>query len=107
MTSKGERYPYGGLQVKAELRSKSHDGAVVSGEVKDHGDGSYTITLTTQAAGPHQLPITMDGQRAQNSPCDLHVIRHRQYNTLCDPEQLSIVVVIHHVLPSMTVETSM
>ncbi|KAL5515386.1 hypothetical protein EMCRGX_G000546 [Ephydatia muelleri] len=45
MTSKGERYPYGGLQVKAELRSKSHDGAVVPGEVEDHGDGTYTITL--------------------------------------------------------------
>ena len=29
MTSKGEMNPYGGLEVKAELRSKSHDGAVV------------------------------------------------------------------------------
>ena len=33
MTSKGERYPYGGLQVKAELRPKSHDGAVAPGKV--------------------------------------------------------------------------
>eukprot|EP00731_Ephydatia_muelleri_P000339 Em0001g339a len=86
MTSKGERYPYGGLQVKAELRSKSHDGAVVPGEVEDHGDGTYTITLTPQTAGPHQLLITMDGQRIQNSPCDLDVRRHRQYNNLCNPE---------------------
>ncbi|KAL5515232.1 hypothetical protein EMCRGX_G000370 [Ephydatia muelleri] len=62
MTSKGERYPYGGLQVKAELRPKSHDGAVVPGEVEDHGDGTYTITLTPQTAGPHQLLIPMDGQ---------------------------------------------
>ena len=88
MTSKGERYPYGGLQVKAELRSKSHDGAVVPGEVEDHGDGTYTITLTPQTAGPHQLLITMDGQNVQNSPCDLDVRRHRQYNTLCYPEQV-------------------
>eukprot|EP00731_Ephydatia_muelleri_P000336 Em0001g336a len=95
MTSKGERYPYGGLQVKAELRSKSHDGAVVPGEVEDHGDGTYTITLTPQAAGPHQLPITIDGQHLQNSPCDLDVIRHRQYNTLCNPE-----LVIHCSCPS-------
>ena len=36
-TSKGERYPCGGVQVKAELRPKSHDGAVVLGEVEDHG----------------------------------------------------------------------
>ena len=40
MTSKGERYPYGGLQVKAELRPKSQDGAVIPGEMEDHGDGT-------------------------------------------------------------------
>ena len=88
MTSKGERCPYGGLQVKAELRPKSHDEAVVPGEVEDHGDGTYTITLTPQTAGPHQLLITMDGQHLQNSPCDLDVRRLHQYNTLCDPEHV-------------------
>eukprot|EP00731_Ephydatia_muelleri_P000256 Em0001g256a len=89
MTSKGEKYPCGGLQVKAELRSKSHDGAVVPGEVEDHGDGTYTITLMPQTAGPHQLLVTMDGQHVQNSHCDLDVIRHRQYNILCDTARAS------------------
>ena len=88
ITSKGERCPYGGLQVKAELRPKSHDEAVVPGEVEDHGDGTYTIILTPQTAGPHQLLITMDGQHLQNSPCDLDVRRLHQYNTLCDPEHV-------------------
>ena len=60
-TSKGERYPCGGVQVKAELRPKSHDGAVVLGQVEDHGDGTYTLTLTPQTAGPHKLVITVDG----------------------------------------------
>eukprot|EP00731_Ephydatia_muelleri_P008879 Em0004g1217a len=86
MTSKGERYPYGGLQVRAELRSKSHDGAVVPGKVEDHGDGTYTINFTPQTAGPHQLLITMDGQHVQKSPCDLHV--RREYSTLCNPDQV-------------------
>ena len=72
-TSKGERYPCGGLQVKAELRPKSHDGPVVLGQVEDHGDGTYTITLTPQAAGPHQLVITVDGHHVQGSPYDLEV----------------------------------
>ena len=72
MISKGERYPYGGLQVKAELRPKSQDEAVIPGEVEDHGDGTYTITLTPQTA--------------QKSPCDLHV--RRKYNTLCNPDQV-------------------
>ena len=95
MTTKGERYPYGGLQVKAELRSKSHDEAVVPGEVEDHGDGTYTITLTPQTAGTHLLLITMDGQHVQNSPCDLDVKRQYQYDTLCDPK-----LVIHCSGPS-------
>ena len=85
-SSEGERYPYGGLQVKAELRPKSHDGAVVPGKVEDHGDGTYTITLTPQAAGPHQLLITMDGEHVQGSPHDLDV--RPSYSTLCDPQQV-------------------
>eukprot|EP00731_Ephydatia_muelleri_P009100 Em0004g1438a len=86
MTSKGERYSYGGLQVKAELRPKSLDGAVVPGDVEDHGDGTYAITLNPIIAGPHQLLITMDGQHVQKSPCDLHV--RMNYSILCNPEQV-------------------
>ena len=57
-SSEGERYPYGGLQVKAELRAKSHDGAVVPGKVEDNGDGTYTITLTpTQSPSPLRLLV--------------------------------------------------
>ena len=89
MTANGERYPCGGLQVKAELRPKSHGGAVVPGEVEDHGDGTYTITLTPQTSGPHQLLITMDGQSLQKSPCDLHV--RKEYNSLCNPEPFAII----------------
>ena len=86
MTSKGERCPFGGLQVTAEMRPKSHDGAVIPGEVEDHGDGTYTITLTPQAAGHHLLLIAMDGQQIQKSPCDIHV--RREYSTLCNPDQV-------------------
>ena len=85
-SSEGERYLYGGLQVKAELRPKSHDGAVVPGKVEDHGDGTYTITLTPQAVGPHQLLITMDGEHVQGSPHDLDV--RPNYSTLCNPQQV-------------------
>eukprot|EP00731_Ephydatia_muelleri_P008461 Em0004g799a len=60
--AKGEEYPHGGVEVKGEMRSKTHNGALVYGEVEDHRDGTYTITLTPQTAGPHQLLITMDGQ---------------------------------------------
>ena len=70
------------------MRSKTHNGAVVYGEVEDHWDGTYTITLTPQTAGPHQLLITMDGQHVQNSPNDLDVRPKRDYHTLCNAQQV-------------------
>eukprot|EP00731_Ephydatia_muelleri_P008406 Em0004g744a len=85
-TSKGEEYPHGGVEVKGEMRSKTHNGAVVYGEVEDHRDGTYTITLTPQTAGPHQLLITMDGQHVQNSPNDFDVRPKRDYHTLCNAQ---------------------
>ena len=85
-TSKGERYPCVALQVKAELRPKSHDGAVFLGEVEDHGDGTYTLTLIPQTAGPHQLVVTMDGHHVQRSPYDLEVMS--DYTSLCDVQQV-------------------
>ena len=87
-TSKGEEYPHGGVEVKGEMRSKTHNGAVVYGEVEDHRDGTYTITLTPQTAGPHQLLITMDGQHVQNSPNDLDVRPKRDYRNLCNAQQV-------------------
>ena len=87
-TSKGEEYPHGGVEVKGEMRSKTHNVAVVYGEVEDHRDGTYTITLTPQTAGPHQLLITMDGQHVQNSPNDLDVRPKRDYHTLCNAQQV-------------------
>eukprot|EP00731_Ephydatia_muelleri_P028889 Em0020g533a len=59
MISKGERYPHGGLLVKAEMRHKS----VVLGEVEDHGDGTYTITsplrLLVLTSSSSQWMVTM------------------------------------------------
>ena len=58
------------------------NGAVVYGKVEDHSDGTCTVTLIPQTAGPHQLLITMDGQHVQNSPHDLEVVSKRDYRTL-------------------------
>ena len=54
--------------------------------MEDHGDGTYTITLTPQAVGPHQLLTTMDGEHVQGSPHDLDV--RPSYSTLCNPQQV-------------------
>ena len=87
-TSNGDVYPFGGVHVEAEMRPMAHDGAVVCGEVEDHRDGTYTITLTPQTAGPHRLVITMDGQHVQNSPHDLDVIPKHNYLNICNAQQV-------------------
>ena len=84
-TSKGEEYPHGDVEVKGKM---THNGAVVYGEVEDHRDGTYTITLTPQTAGPHQLLLTLNGQHIQNSPTDLDVRPKRDYHTLCNSQQV-------------------
>ena len=86
-SSEGAECPHGGVEVKGEMRSKTQNGAVVYGEVEDHKDGIYTITLTPQTAGPHQLLITMDGQHVQNSPNDLDVRPKRDYRIFCNAQQ--------------------
>ena len=86
MTETGRPYPCGGLVMKAELRQRSQDGSSVLGEVVDHGDGTYTISIIPRAAGPHQLHITMDGEHLQSSPCDLKV--KGDYTTLCNVQQV-------------------
>ena len=42
--------------------------------VEDHGDGTYTITLTPQTAGPHQLLIT-----GSTALYDVHQVIHVKY----------------------------
>ena len=72
---KGQPYLHGGIQidVRAELRPIANDQRTSHGKSENHWDGTYTITLTPQTTGPHQLHITMDGQHIKNSPYDLQV----------------------------------
>ena len=64
--------------------------------MEDHGDGTYTITLTPQTAGPHQLLVTMDGHHIQGSPFDLSV--KADYTSICDPHQMIEVSGKHYCL---------
>ena len=48
-------------------------GATTSGRVEDHGDGTYTVSLTPEGAGHRQLTITINGQHVRRSPCEQYV----------------------------------
>lgn len=98
-TVSGQRYPCGGIQVSAELKSNPNQGSAMSGVMEDHGDGTYTITFTPQSAGPHQLSIMMDGRSLQGSPFNVEV--RGDYAHLHDSEKVlsvggkSLCVAIH------------
>lgn len=85
-TINDKKYPCGGLQVRAELRPKSSKELVASGEVEDHGDGTYAITFLPQTTGLHQLSILMDGELVRSGPCDVEV--QGDYTTLRDSEKV-------------------
>ena len=74
--SKGEKVASGGLGVRAELKPKMEDQPCIVGEVEDHKDGTYTITLTPLTTGHHQLCITIYGHHILNSPCYIHVAKN-------------------------------
>eukprot|EP00731_Ephydatia_muelleri_P011821 Em0006g715a len=77
----GKRYECSDLQAKCELKPESPDGLVIP-EVADHGDGTYTITLTPQITGPHRLHITVDGQQLEKTPNSI------ECTTLGSPQQV-------------------
>lgn len=87
-TSKGVGHPHGGAEVKGELKPKAHSGDIVHGEVKDNWDGTYTIALTPQTTGPHQLHVTMDNQHIQGSPYDIDVRPKPNYRALSNAHQV-------------------
>ena len=77
-----ERYTYGGLKLIAKLTSKANNTSVITGQVDDQGDGTYTVIFNVSAAGTYQLQILMDGQHIKKSPSDIEVVANYAYFNL-------------------------
>ena len=59
----------GGEEVKSELESMDYPNSpVVKGKTIDNGDGTYTVSVTPQIVGEHELSITIRGQHIEGSP---------------------------------------
>ena len=74
--SYGNTYEYDDAQLKVLLISKYSFAMEFSVVLEDRlkwKKGTYSISFTPKASGPHYLSITINGQDVQQSPHDLHI----------------------------------
>ena len=76
----GENCLEGGERLFVQLKSIPSNGASLSVDVRDNGDGSYSINFRPQAKGEHQLVIAIRGQHIDGSPFTLLVDGGREYS---------------------------
>ena len=85
----GKRYSQGGDNIEAKLILKHSQDPAIQGVITDHGDGSYSVSITAQSAGEHELHVTIDNNHIRGSPFKYHVMQARQtpYTSLSGAQQ--------------------
>ena len=85
----GKRYSQGGDNIEAKLILKHSQDPAIQGVITDHGDGSYSVSITAQSAGEHELHVTIDNNHIRGSPFKYHVMQPRQtpYTSLSGAQQ--------------------
>ena len=56
----GKGYSQGGDNIEAKLILKHSQDPAIQGVITDHGDGSYSVSITAQSTGEHELHVTID-----------------------------------------------
>ena len=85
----GKRYSQGGGNIEAKLFLKHSQDPAIQGVITDHDDGSYSVSITAQSAGEHELHVTIDNNHIRGSPFKFHVMQERQtpYTSLSGAQQ--------------------
>ena len=87
----GKPCGHGGGRVEAKLILKGSRDPAIHGKTTDHDDGSYSITITAQTAGEHELHVTISNSHIQGSPFQHSVAapRNTSYNTLQEKQHIT------------------
>ena len=64
----GKALDKGGDEVAAKLVQTVSQYPPITGETIDHGDGTYSVSVTPEAVGEHELHVTLDGLHVNGSP---------------------------------------
>ena len=58
----------GGDEVEARLVQKGPGGSAVSGKTTDNEDGTYSVSVTPESTGEHELQVTLANGHVKGSP---------------------------------------
>ena len=86
----GEPFDLGGEDVKAELCLMGSTDPPVRGETTDNGDGTYSVSITPQTTGEHQLMITIHNRPIKQSPFVVSVREPRDYTAMSSSPQQTL-----------------
>ena len=64
----GKQLSKGGDEVEAKLVQTGSQGPPVTGKTIDHGDGTYSVSVTPQTVGEHELHVTLAYGHVKGSP---------------------------------------
>ena len=70
--SRGENMETGGLPIEVHITDP--DDEPVDAEVKDNGDGTYSVDYAPSKPGPHKVEVSCKGVPVGRSPYDVEVI---------------------------------
>ena len=74
----GKSCGYSGENVKAILVDLSLLGPATSGDTLDHGDGTYSVSITPQYKGDHELNVAIADLHIKGSPFKFYVTTPRE-----------------------------
>ena len=85
----GKHYSQGGDNIEAKLILKHSQDPAIQDVITDHGDGSYSVSITAQSTGEHDLHVTIDNNHIRGSPFKYHVMQARQtpYTSISGAQQ--------------------
>ena len=64
----GKKVSQGGDEVEARLVQKGPGGSAVTGRTTDNDDGTYSVSVTPESTGEHELQLTLANGHVKSSP---------------------------------------
>ena len=87
----GKAFGHGGEKVEAKLVLKGSQEPAIVGRTTDHGDGTYSVSVTAQSVGEHELHVTIYDNHVKGSPFKYHVMPKRKnpYTEMSEQKNIS------------------